>query len=661
MSASADLALMRASMLLETDPAAAARLAGDVLTAQPGHDAAMLLLTAACRRSGDCASVVATIETLARAQPGSALVQLELGRTYAGCGRTAEGIAALQATLRLDATLADAWAELSQLHLIAGEMAAADAAYIKYRRFAQNPPELADAYLAFDQGRLETAELLAQQRMRNGGNSTAALTLLAAIASRRGDDLAEEAALNLLLAQAPCDGAAREQLAQLMVRQGRSDEALQLIERLLAAQPRSRSILILKAEVLQLAERLAEALSVILSLLAEQPADADLWVIAGNQHRYSGHRREAIEAYRRALELQPGNGLAYWALANLDALDSPRIVATLEQQLASAAPDSYDGTCLEFALGKILEERGEYAVSFAHYQRGNQRSRKAFHYDANAFTAYVERCKETFSREFFERRAGWGSPTTDPIFIIGLPRSGSTLLEQIMASHSQIEGTRELPHIPRLARELAGPPETAARYPENIASLTATDVDALAQRYLAAARAHRLLMRPHFIDKMHGNFASLGLIQLLFPRALIIDARRHPLGCGFGCYKQLFSAGMNFAYDLGELGRYYRDYVALMEHIDTVLPGRVHRVYYEQVVADAEGEVRRLLDACSVPFEPQCLRFHETKRVAQTTSSEQVRRPIYTQGVDQWRHYQAWLGPLKAVLGNLVAEYPSAS
>jgi hypothetical protein len=230
----------------------------------------------------------------------------------------------------------------------------------------------------------------------------------------------------------------------------------------------------------------------------------------------------------------------------------------------------------------------------------------------------------------------------------------------MLASHSRIEGTRELPHMPRLARELAGPPETAARYPESIASLTATDVDALAQRYLAAARAHRLLMRPHFIDKMHGNFASLGLIQLMFPRALIIDARRHPLGCGFGCYKQLFSAGMNFAYDLGELGLYYRDYVALMEHIDTVLPGRVHRVYYEKVVADVEGEVRRLLDACQVPFEPQCLRFHETERIAQTTSSEQVRRPLYTQGVDQWRNYQSWLGPLVAALGNRVAGYPAA-
>lgn len=660
MSASVDLALMRASMHLETDPAASARIAGDVLTAHPGHDAATLLLTAARRRMGDCASVVDPMEALGRAQPASALVQLELGRTYAGCGRVAEAIAALQAALRLDATLAKAWVELSQLHLLAGETAAADGAYIKYRRLAPDPTDLADAYLAFDQRRLEAAELLARQRLGNGSNPVAALTLLAAIASRRADDLAEEAMLNMLLTQAPCDSSAREKLAQLMVRQGRTNEALQLIERLVAAEPSSRSVLVLKAEALQLAERPAEAVGIVSSQLAERPADADLWVIAGNQHRYRGHRREAIEAYQRALQLQPGNGLAYWALENLDALESPRIVETLEQQLAAAGPTSYDGTCLEFTLGKLLEDRREYAASIGHYQRGNQRARNSFYYDANATTAYVERFKRTFSLEFFERRAGWGSPATDPVFIVGLPRSGSTLLEQILASHSQVEGTRELPHLPRLAREVAGSPETAARYPENVVSLTAADVDVLARRYLAAARPHRLLMRPRFIDKMHGNFASLGLIHLMFPHAVIIDARRHPLGCGFGCYKQLFSAGMNFAYDLGELGLYYRDYAALMDHIDAVLPGRIHRVYYEQVVADTEATVRRLLEACRVTFEPQCLRFHETERIAQTVSSEQVRRPIYTLGVDQWRHYEPWLGPMMTALGKLVDEYPAA-
>lgn len=660
MSVSIDLELIRASMLLESDPAAAARLAGVVLKDHPGHDSATLLLTTACRRLGNSADAIGIMEDLGRSQSGSALVQLELGRTYAACGRTAAASAALERALNLDANLADAWRELSQQRLLAGETTAADAAYIKYRGLTTNPPDLADAYLAFDQERMDAAEFLARQRLQAGTNRVAALTLLAAIASRRGDDLAEESLLNEVLTLAPCDSTAREQRVQLLIRQGRTDEALNLIERLRLAQPKSRSVLLLKAEALQLAERLVEGLNIILELLADHPNDADLWVIAGNQQRYSGHPREAIDAYRRALELQPGNGLAYWALANLDALgDSSQVIGTLIRRLAAAAPASYDGTCLEFALGKTLEDRGEFATSFEHYERGNRRARSSFSYDANATTAFVQRFKTTFTRRFFEERAAWGSPTIEPIFIVGMPRSGSTLLEQILASHSAVEGTRELPHLPTLARELAGPPEIAARYPENLSTLTRSDIDALAARYLASARRHRLLGLPRFIDKMHGNFVSLGLMQLMFPRAVIIDSRRHPLGCGFGCYKQLFSAGMNFAYDLGELGLFYRDYAQLMDHVDAVLPGRVQRVYYEHLVANTEEEVRRLLARCQLPFEPTCLRPHENQRVAQTSSSEQVRRPIYSQGVEQWRHYEPWLEPLQVALGKLVEEYPA--
>jgi tetratricopeptide (TPR) repeat protein len=661
LTASIDLELMRASMLLETDPAAAAALARAVLTAHPGQDAATLLLAAACRRLGNSAGTIEAMEAMGRNQPDSALLQLELGRAYAACGRAEEATVALQRALKLDETLADAWADLSMQWLLSGETAAADAAYIQYRRLTTNPPDLADAYLAFDQQRFEVAEGLARQRLDSGTNPVAALTLLAAIASARGDELAEEAALTQALRIASCDSVAREQLAKLMVRQGRTDEALALIERLLNAEPQSRSVLILKAEALQAAERLDEGLSIILGLLTEHPNDADLWVIAGNQQRFSGHARDAIAAYRRALDLQPGNGLAYWALANLDALSEvPQIIETLGAQLAAADLARFDGTCLEFALGKALEDRRDFAGSFQHYERGNRRARSSFNYDANATTAFVERFKATFSPAFFQKRADWGSAAIDPIFIVGMPRSGSTLLEQILASHSSVEGTRELPHMPTIARELAGPPQTAARYPDNLPELGESEIDALAARYLRSASTHRLAGRPRFIDKMHGNFVSLGLIHLMFPRAVIIDSRRHPLACGFACYKQLFSAGMNFAYDLKEMGLFYRDYVELMAHIDAVLPGRVHRVYYERLVANTEEEVRRLLEACSLPFESQCLRFHETARVAQTASSEQVRRPMYSQGVDHWRHYQPWLGPLQAALGKLIDEYPAA-
>ena len=646
-------------MLLEADPAAAARGASAVLLNHPGHDAASLLLSAACRRLGNSSSAVGIIEALAHVQPASAIVHLELGRTYAACARTRDAKSALERAVELDANLADAWRELSEQRLLGGDTAAADQAYAYYRRLATNPPELADAYSAFDQNRLEAAELQVQRCLRAGTNDVAAFTLLAAIALRRGDDLAEEAHLNRILAQAPCDGNAREQLVRLLIRQGRTEQALPLIERLLAAEPAHSAYRLLKLLALQSADRHAESLAIITQLLAEHPDNADFWLIAGNQQRYMGQSREAVDSYLRAIAIRPGHGMAYWALSNLETYRfASQDIEDMQRQLPLVSPTGPDPTGLKFALGKALEDRSEFAASFEHYAHGNRLARATFNYDPAAMAAFVQRFKGTFSKGFFAERADWGQPAHDPIFIVGLPRSGSTLLEQILASHSSAEGTRELPYVPTIARELAGTPETAARYPENLASLSKSDVQALAARYLASARKHRLLGKPRFVDKMHGNFASLGLIHLMFPQAAIIDCRRHPLGCGFACYKQLFSPGMNFAYDLHELGLYYRDYADLMDHIDTVLPGRVYRLHYETLVNETEREVRRLLEYCRLPFEPGCLRFHENRRVVQTISSDQVRRPIYTAGLEQWRHFDPWLDPLKAALKELVDDYP---
>lgn len=646
-------------MLLDTDPAAAARLAGEVLANDPGHDAATLLLTTARRRLGNSSSAIGIIEALAKAQPASALVQLELGRTYAAAGRNSEAKAALERALELDASLAEAWRELSEQRLLTDETAAADAAYTRFRKVATDPFDLADAYAAFDQGRLETAEALVRHRLSGGTNEVAAFTLLAAIALRRGDDLGEEAALKQALLQAPCDSTAREQLARLMIRQGRSEEALPLIERLLAAEPGNSAYGVLKVLSLQLSERHAEGLTLITQLIADHSDEADLWLLAGNQQRYIGRTGEAVDAYRRAIELRPAHGMAYWALSNFETFHfaQPEI-ETMQRQLALLPQAGPDATGLEFSLGRALENRAEFAAAFEHYARGNRLARASFDYSPNATTAFVQRFKATFTDCFFSERADWGQSASDPIFIVGLPRSGSTLLEQILASHSMVEGTRELAYVPTMARELAGPPETAARYPENLGSLGEQQAEALAARYMASAQKHRHLGKPRFVDKMHGNFASLGLLHLMFPRAAIIDARRHPMASGFACYKQLFNPGMNFAYDLSELGLYYRDYVELMEHIDAVLPGRVYRLHYERLVTDTENEVRRLLEYCRLPFEPECLRFYANRRVAQTISSEQVRRPIYTAGLEQWRHFEPWLDPLKGALQDLVDDYP---
>jgi tetratricopeptide (TPR) repeat protein len=654
-----DLEFMRASMLLEAEPAAAARRAGEILAKDPGHEAAGLLLSAACRRLGNSASAFGIIESLALAHPGSALMQLELGCTYAACSLTAEAITALERAVVLDARLAEAWRELSAQRLLSGETVSADTAYTQYRRLASDPPDLADAYALYDQNRLEAAESFAHRRLREGTNEVAVFTLLAAIALRRGDDLAEQASLNEVLLRAPCDGTAREQLVRLLVRQGRTAEALPLIERLLAAEPDNSDFLMLKVGALQIAERHDEGLAMITQLIANHPDNPDFWLLAGNQQRYIGHPREAVACYQRAIELRPEFGMAYWALSNLETFRPSALdVENMQRQLDPAPTTSSDLTGLEFALGRALEDRSEFAAAFEHYVRGNRRARASFRYDAKATTAFVQRFKATFTSGFFSVRGNWGDAARDPIFIVGLPRSGSTLLEQILASHSHVEGTRELAYIPTMARELAGAPESAAKYPENLASLGKSDVEALAARYLASAQTHRRHGKPRFVDKMHGNFVSIGLLHLMFPRAAIIDSRRHPVASGFACFKQLFNPGMNFAYDLGELGLYYRDYADLMEHVDAALPGRVYRVHYERLVTDTESEVRRMLAYCQLPFEPECLRFYENQRVAQTISSEQVRRPIYSEGLDQWRHFEPWLGPLRAALGDLVEDYP---
>jgi hypothetical protein len=336
-------------------------------------------------------------------------------------------------------------------------------------------------------------------------------------------------------------------------------------------------------------------------------------------------------------------------------------VEIMRQALARPDLDGEDRYHLHFALGKALEDQDRYAESFEHYAAGNALRRKSVVYDAEETSEHVRRSMAVFTPEFFAARKGFGHPAPDPIFIVGLPRAGSTLLEQILATHSQVEGTMELPDIIAIARRLSGRKarSKASNYPEMLADLTAKDFDALGAEYIERTRVQRKLVRPFFIDKMPNNFAHAGLIHLILPNAKIVDARRHPLGCCFSAYKQHFARGQAFSYDLGELGRYYGDYVSLMTHMDCVLPGRIHRVFYEAMVDDPEREVRSLLAYCGLPFEEQCLEFYRNDRAVRTASSEQVRQPIFREGVEQWKHFEPWLGPLKESLGQVLHDYTS--
>jgi hypothetical protein len=319
----------------------------------------------------------------------------------------------------------------------------------------------------------------------------------------------------------------------------------------------------------------------------------------------------------------------------------------MADRLATPVLDVEDRLHLRFALGKALEDRGDFAGSFKHYSEGARLRRGELHYDADQTSEETRRSQALFTQDFFALRADGGATSSAPIFIVGLPRSGSTLVEQILSSHSSVEGTMELPDLPRIARTIGRDGD----YFDRLAALTPDERTLLGEEFLSAARVHRKLGRPFFIDKMPNNCRHIGLIHLILPRATIIDARRHPMAACFSAFKQHFARGQGFSYDLADLGRYYRDYVTLMDHVDAVLPGRIHRVIYEDIVDGMEAEVRRLLDHCELPFEEACLRFHENVRAVRTASSEQVRRPIYREGLEHWRNYAPWLSPLSVALG----------
>ncbi|WP_369825766.1 sulfotransferase [Caulobacter sp. BP25] len=373
-----------------------------------------------------------------------------------------------------------------------------------------------------------------------------------------------------------------------------------------------------------------------------------------------GRGAEAIADYRAALSARPDHGVAWFSLANLKTYrftddDIARVTA------AEAGPGlaDMDRIYLRFALGKALEDQGDYAASWRFYARGNALRRASSRYQQPVAERCGEQLKQALTAEVFAERVGWGVDDPDPIFVLGLPRSGSTLIEQILASHSQVEGTHELTKIGRYAGELCGrdPDCGLPTNPAALLDLTAAQARALGERFLDETRVYRRLGRPFFIDKMPNNFWHIGLIYLILPRATIIDVRREPMACGFSNFKQLFgTTNQEFTYGLDDIAGYYRIYLDLMRHWDAVLPGRVLRVQYEDVVEDLESITRRMLTACGLPFEPSCLRFHETRRGIRTPSSEQVRQPIGREGLEQWKRYAPWLEPLRVALGDVLGE-----
>jgi tetratricopeptide (TPR) repeat protein len=647
-------ALTHAAGLLGQDPSLAEAQAREILRVMPGHPEAALILAIALRRQGGAEAALTVLEPVIRAEPNWPPVHQEAGFCLASLGIARAAVVAFSRAVVLDPKLTAAWGALADQLLLAGDEAGAEKARAQQIRASTSDPALLEAASALCDNRLAVAERLLKPYLADHPTNAAAIRMLAEVAARLGRN--EDAAV--LLARcvelAPGFVEARHNHATILYRLNRSEEALAELDWLLGRDPRHPGYRNLKAAALGRVGDYEGAITLYDELLKAYPDQPKAWMSYGHSLKTVGRQADSVAAYRRAIALTPQLGDAWWSLANLKTVRfGDEDVAAMEAQLARADIPDEDRFHLHFALGKALEDAGRFEPSFGHYRDGAALRRKAVEYSADNTSAHAARSKAVLTSAFFGARRGWGSAAPDPIFIVGLPRAGSTLIEQILSSHSAVEGTQELPDIIAIARRLGGRAtrDQPSTYPDMLTGLDADACRALGAEYLERTHIHRKLGRPFFIDKMPNNFAHVGLIHLILPRAKIIDARRHPLGCCFSAFKQHFARGQTFSYDLTELGRYYADYVDLMAHYDAVLPGVVHRVIYEDMVADPEGQVRQLLDYCGLPFEPACLKFYENDRAVRTASSEQVRRPIFTDGVDQWRSYEPWLGPLKTALG----------
>ncbi|WP_309604322.1 sulfotransferase [Phenylobacterium sp.] len=645
--------IARASALLATDPAQAERRARDLLRTAPKDPRALLILGSALRRRGDFAGARALLEPLGRAYPQAALTQYELGLTATGLGDPSEGILALRRAVSLKPDLAEGWKALGDALFAAGDAGGARAAFKAHVRAAVADPALGDAAQALYVDDPARAERLLKAHLETRPGDVAARQMLAQALLRLGDRHAAQALLETCLKAEPERDGARFQLAEVLFQQQDAQAAIGHLNALLAREPGEPAYRNLLAACLGMVGEYEPAIAIYDGLIADYPKHPEVWLNRGHALRTVGRSDAAVAAYRQCLALAPGLGEAYWSLANLKTAEATAgLEPAMVDQLARADLSDDDRLHLHYALGRTLEDRGEAEGAFAQYAAGAALRRKTLRYDAGATTALIARSIELFAPAFFQARAGSGSASDAPIFVVGLPRSGSTLVEQILASHSQVEGTMELPDIALLAQglmqQVGG---DVAAYPELLAGLDASRLAALGEAYIARTRVQRKSGRPFFVDKTPNNFHHIGLIQLILPRARIIDARRHPMGSGFSAFKQHFAHGHAFSYDLTDLGRYYRDYVALMNHFDAALPGRIHRVIYEDLVEDTEHQVRRLLAHCGLAFEPGCLAFHENRRAVRTVSSEQVRRPIFREGLEQWRAFEPWLEPLRTALG----------
>lgn len=660
MSNGIDALVSEALKAIERDPARAATLCRTALQANPGNGDAKLVLSEALRRTGALEEAQALAAADVQARPNWFGAHRQLGVILADRKQHLPAATALRRAGELNPAHPTIWRDAAEQLRLAGDIKGAQAMYAHYGQTSAGDPRLARAaeLMGDARGDIDGAEKLIAAVLAQHPDDVLALRALSEAHARAGRSGKAEEALRRALEIAPDFDYARHSLGQLYMGLGQLEDAQREVQRLLLQNPRNAGTRRLHAAVLNNLGELDDAIAVYEGLVKDTPDHAGTWMSMGHVLKTVDRTDEAISAYRKSIEIEPGLGVSYWSLANLKTVKfTATEVAQMQAQLQRGKLDATDRINMLYALGKAYEDAKQPAQAFKAYAEGAALHRASVPYDPAELPAFVALSRKLLTSQFFADRAGAGCDAQDPIFIVGLPRAGSTLIEQVLASHSMVEGTMELGDLNAIAATMEDGPNS---YLNALPGLDAEACKALGETYLRTTRVQRKLGRPLFINKMPNDFRHIGLIQLILPNAKIIDARRNPMACGWSCFKQHFAMGQLYTYDLAELGAYYVEYVKLMAHYDAVAPGRVHRVIHEELVTDPEPHIRALLDYCGLPFEDAVLRPHETKRAVRTASSEQVRKPISAAGLDDWRPYEPFLGPLKQALGPVLDAYPAA-
>ena len=623
-----------------------------LLNEAPENRDVLYMIAVAQRYLQRIPEALATLGRLEEFHPDYPRLYQERGHCYVALRSAAPAIAAFEQAVTMSPALPASWKALEILYRMTGRAAEARKAAAEVDNLVKLPPEIVTAFSMFADNEIYDAEQLLRRYLLSHGNHVEGMRLLAQIGVKMDVYDDAEFLLQSALGLAPDYDALRYDYVLVLLRRHKHVLAREEIEKLLKKDPHNREYRTTHATICTGFGDYEKAVPMYRDILSEAPDRPEVHLSIAHALKTIGRTGEAIDSYRAAAAGRPRFGDAYWSLANLKTYrftDSE--IAQMRADEAAPRVGLEDRYHLCFALGKALEDRGDYPESFRYYERGNALKKSESRYRPEPLERNARLQAEVCTREFFDARQGVGSPDSSPIFIVGLPRSGSTLLEQIIASHTRVEGTMELADIPRMVQELQGreTKDSTPRYPGILAELKPEDFMRLGEMYLADSRVYRT-GKPFFIDKMPNNFRHLGLIHLILPNARIIDARRDPLACCFSNYKQLFASGQQFTYSVEDITRYYKMYVDLMAHWDRALPGKVLRIQHEDVVEDLEGNVRRILEFCNLDFEPACVEFHKTDRRVHTASSEQVRQPINRDGVDQWRNFDPWLGPFKAAL-----------